>query len=628
MSEMWRRVATTKVRASEEGATVSGVAVRWDSPQELHSGLREQVAAGAFDGRMDDVRLLVGHAHDRPALARTASGTLSVQETSEGLEFSARLDASSPDAQSAMSAIRRGDLDGVSIGFSMGDGSRMDETKTEGGTLRTISQVGRLWELSLVNWPAYKDTSVALRGGLTPKEASMPKVEVKKPQTLKEWFTLWQSAAERNDPAEELIFDKVTKLALEAQEARDIAPAQEEREAVREFAEPGQVVVRAGGNAPGIRLGTASDAEPTDAQLQSRRRIVVRAMQGRAITGDERRELHREWPGDRLFETFLRAHPDERPAIMARLRTWEQRLAGLATRAAANPLTTVTAATGGALIPEGFVPTLIRFMAATGPMADPSFTRRINTSMGNDLPWPRNRGHASVKAGIVAENVDSTPTLMSFDQVTFRAWKYTHLIVSPIELLQDEMVNLAGEIIAELAMAHGRAINEHFTVGTGTGQPRGIATTMDSSRKLRAGTAGSISDGEFIDLEHRIDPAYRMGARFAVQMHDDTFRAVRRFTDSDGQYRLQADYADGPRMSISGIPIRINQALERLSNANRHTVIIMGDHSQFVTRMVMGFRISVSDEAFFTAQQRAYIGVQRCDSGYINDNALAGFENR
>lgn len=132
----YRRLGSkdVRVRASNDEAnsavhTIHGVALPFGEEALVHHDQYEVFEPGAFKDAVNDVRLLVGHNRDGLPLARTKSGTLKVWETARGLEFAAELDARSPDAQSAIVALNRGDIDAVSIGFTMAGGKSVTERR-------------------------------------------------------------------------------------------------------------------------------------------------------------------------------------------------------------------------------------------------------------------------------------------------------------------------------------------------------------------------------------------------------------------------------------------------------------------------------------------------------------------
>jgi HK97 family phage prohead protease len=138
-----------------DGNTIRGHAAVFDVLSADLGGFRERIAPGAFTGVLDaDVRLLVNHDPDR-ILARTKSGTLRMSQDGTGLAFEAEL----PDttyARDLRESIRRGDVDGASFRFVVGE-------ERWQGEVREIRSVKELHDLTIATVPAYPATSIELR---------------------------------------------------------------------------------------------------------------------------------------------------------------------------------------------------------------------------------------------------------------------------------------------------------------------------------------------------------------------------------------------------------------------------------------------------------------------------------
>lgn len=149
------------VEISEDGGAikVAGYAAVFNSETTIGGSFREQIAPGAFSDAVtrDDVMFLINH--DGLPLARTKSGTLTIREDSRGLYMEAELDPSDPQVQSIVPKMKRGDLDKMSFAFRS-----TSETWDESGDipLRTINKAD-LFDVSIVTYPAYQDTSIGLR---------------------------------------------------------------------------------------------------------------------------------------------------------------------------------------------------------------------------------------------------------------------------------------------------------------------------------------------------------------------------------------------------------------------------------------------------------------------------------
>lgn len=146
-----------EVRASADGKTLTGYAAVFDSPSEPLPWT-EYVRRGAFTKTINDgadVRLLIDH--EGIPLARTKSGTLTLEEDDYGLRIAAELDDANPDAARVISALRRGDLSQMSFAFQTVKDSWNSDRST-----RELKEV-RLHDVSVVTYPAYEETLAEVR---------------------------------------------------------------------------------------------------------------------------------------------------------------------------------------------------------------------------------------------------------------------------------------------------------------------------------------------------------------------------------------------------------------------------------------------------------------------------------
>ena len=138
---------------------------------------REVIAPGAFTRALasgDPVFLLVNHDMEAIPLASTQSGTLQLRQDKTGLFIEAELDPQNPRAQELASALRRGDMDKMSFAFTVdADG------QTREGGLRTLTEIERLYEVSVVTLPAYSSTTVGMRNAGDDLDIKKKKLAIK-----------------------------------------------------------------------------------------------------------------------------------------------------------------------------------------------------------------------------------------------------------------------------------------------------------------------------------------------------------------------------------------------------------------------------------------------------------------
>lgn len=141
MSTIEKR-ATLEVRA--EGRKLVGYAATFDNETRI-ADFREVIRRGAFAASIasgKDVLALVDHDPSR-VLARTKSGTLRLSEDERGLRF--EIDVPDTTAgRDVLALAARGDLGGMSFGFTVADGGEQwsgDKRELRAVTLHEISVV-------------------------------------------------------------------------------------------------------------------------------------------------------------------------------------------------------------------------------------------------------------------------------------------------------------------------------------------------------------------------------------------------------------------------------------------------------------------------------------------------------
>jgi HK97 family phage prohead protease len=158
------------IRAADSGRTIGGYAAVFNSRANIGGYFDEVIAPGAFDDAlMQDVRALVDHDTGR-VIGRTTAGTLRMKQDDMGLAVEIDL-PDTTDGRDLATLIERGDISGMSFGFVVTK-EMWDETMVP--PMRTIQALD-LREVSVVAFPAYDDTSIAMRS--LEKSREMTKAE-------------------------------------------------------------------------------------------------------------------------------------------------------------------------------------------------------------------------------------------------------------------------------------------------------------------------------------------------------------------------------------------------------------------------------------------------------------------
>lgn len=162
------RAKSVELRAADgESRTVEGYAALYDNTTDM-GYYNERVATGAFDGsNMSEVMCLFNHNPDH-VLANTSSGSLQLETDERGLKF--RFDLPNTTiGNDLVEMLRRGDVSQCSFAFRVEE-QEWNVSRSDEPDLRTITKIGDVYDVSLVTYPAYPDTSVALRSKRTVEE--------------------------------------------------------------------------------------------------------------------------------------------------------------------------------------------------------------------------------------------------------------------------------------------------------------------------------------------------------------------------------------------------------------------------------------------------------------------------
>ncbi len=156
------RAAPSKFQTRDDGGElyIEGYFAVFGSIYELWPGGTESIAPGAFAETLgNDVRALVDH-DTRLVLGRSKAGTLELREDAHGLWGKVRINPNDSDAMNLYSRVQRGDVDQCSFGFDI---VREDTEIHEDGSVHWTLLEVELYEVSVVTFPAYEETSVAAR---------------------------------------------------------------------------------------------------------------------------------------------------------------------------------------------------------------------------------------------------------------------------------------------------------------------------------------------------------------------------------------------------------------------------------------------------------------------------------
>lgn len=145
--------------SSDDDMTVSGYFAVFDQPTELGPGEKEVIKRGAFTESLKRAEVVALWNHDsQKILGRTSNDTLELEEDDHGLKGALHI-APTSYGKDVYQLIKRGDLVGCSFGFFVDD---YRDIAKDGTVTHEITKA-QLLEVSVVTWPQYEQTEIAVR---------------------------------------------------------------------------------------------------------------------------------------------------------------------------------------------------------------------------------------------------------------------------------------------------------------------------------------------------------------------------------------------------------------------------------------------------------------------------------
>lgn len=146
-----------RTEENEEKMIIEGYAITFNSPA-THWGMTEIISDKALDNcDMSDVPLKYNHDDSHLIMARTRNGSLKLEKDSVGLKIIAEL-IDTQSNRDIFKSIKSGLLDKMSFAFTTKEESYDYDTDT-----RTILDIDKLYDVSVVDLPYYDSTSVFAR---------------------------------------------------------------------------------------------------------------------------------------------------------------------------------------------------------------------------------------------------------------------------------------------------------------------------------------------------------------------------------------------------------------------------------------------------------------------------------
>ena len=155
------RTSDNIIAKDDENMIVEGYALKFNKESNLLGEFVEVISPEALrNADLSDVRCLIDH-NSSYVLGRTVADTLKLEVDDVGLRFRCELPNTSY-ARDLYENIKLGNINQCSFGFTIEEDGDEFERREDGIFKRTVNKIRSLCDVSIVTYPAYEDTDVAL----------------------------------------------------------------------------------------------------------------------------------------------------------------------------------------------------------------------------------------------------------------------------------------------------------------------------------------------------------------------------------------------------------------------------------------------------------------------------------
>lgn len=270
-------------------------------------------------------------------------------------------------------------------------------------------------------------------------------------------------------------------------------------------------------------------------------------------------------------------------------------------------------------VPQSFYDQVFSVARLVGPML--STSQIFNTTSGEQLTIPTltARSTAAVATATAAIGA-SDPT---FSSIALNAYKYSFLVGVANELIADAGFDLTALIAEQAGNEIGYRVNNALTVGTGTVEPTGLATSAGSALVGGTGVSGAFTYDNLVDLVYSIDGSARQLPGVGFQMSTSSLGVLRKLKDDAGNYIFVPGTTGAPD-TVLGFPVYENPAVAAVGTGAKS--VLFGHLPSYKVRIAGGIDIAQSPDYAFNQDVTTFRVKMRVDGGLTHASHVKYFK--
>lgn len=331
-------------------------------------------------------------------------------------------------------------------------------------------------------------------------------------------------------------------------------------------------------------------------------------------------DLQKEYEVEKaLFEAEQEKVPDE-PATKSSKLTDEEK-AFVAYCRSVQTEKTLSLGSNGAIVPDSIANKIIEAVKELSPIYAKATI--YNAKGVLSIPYYGADSSDDVQAAYATEFTDLTAHQGKFTSVDLSALTIGALAKISKSLINNTDVDVLNFIVQKVAKALADFIEKELLVGTGaSGHMTGATTTTNVNTLTTKTVAGHTAD-VLIDTQLMVPEVYQANACWI--MNKDVFKAVRKLKDTEGDYILTKNFAEGFGWMLLGKPVYISENMPAVAASS--VSVLYGDFSGMACKLAKNVEIQVLNELYAAQHAVGVVGWVEVDSKIENSQKFVGIKN-
>jgi len=212
-----------------------------------------------------------------------------------------------------------------------------------------------------------------------------------------------------------------------------------------------------------------------------------------------------------------------------------------------------------------------------------------------------------------------------FTALTANSGKFTNValtgfLAGALAKVSESLVNnsdfdLVSYVILKMATSISEFLEKELLVGT-SAKMTGV---LSSAFGVTTASATVITFDELIDLQMTVPTTLQAGCTWI--MSKNTFKAIRKLKDLNGQYIMNKDVTMAFGWELLGKPVYISESMPEIAASSK--AIVYGDFSGLYVKFTGKIEVKVLKELFATEHAIGVVGWVEADSKIIEPQNIA-----